>query len=781
MKWRQGIPNLSLRTWVMSVVALILIDLGIFWNISRQDQMQLAYLIHSVDPYRVVAMRLNTDFVRYDGVLNMVVGLDTESPPTLWQSTRREALSAAQAFTQTYRQAWMQAPDPSIRRQLQTIKHNWTVYQQNAAQVETAMAAHRYPQALLLQDVQNEAVTAALNQSLSRLENTVNAQTVAITNRIQARAAGNSLLVLLFQAAIIALLLGGAWTIQVATRRLLRVLTATTQGDFSGILAPSRIREHELIRQALDTMRSSIKDTLTELRQTRDEQDRVITARTETLQQYATTVQKVLQSTQHTLKTWSNENAIVEIKQSILETLNAQGCVSLDMGTGEEQDRWGTVSWDVDRTPDPIRQVLPLASSVRIVSKSDALHGEAFLVPWRPYQGGRSVLVILRDHQQTEIAIDQELVELTVIQAEILWTTILLFRETQNQAITDGLTNLGNRRLFEATLAKRMPLHPADTSPFQLVLVDLDHFKVINDTQGHAAGDSALNQAARALEFACKERGRVFRIGGDEFALLIEDHDPSTVSAVIAQTQTRLGSDLTISAGAALYPTAGTDARVLFRVADWALYQAKNQGRERLYYATFDTLLAALREDNTTDTAPVLAALLDNRLGHKDDYTLSMAQTTRNLASAMGVPDEQQEVLWLSTILHDYGRLAEYDSGASSSRTPWETFQEDSCRPESSEITGELLCAFPRLQAVAACVAAFPERWDGSGPHHMQGPAIPIESRILAVVDAFFRFRGHNPERMVDDACEWIRRQAAVAFDPAVVAAFVSGMSANPV
>ncbi|MHB1684337.1 MAG: diguanylate cyclase domain-containing protein [Bacilli bacterium] len=445
------------------------------------------------------------------------------------------------------------------------------------------------------------------------------------------------------------------------------------------------------------------------------------------------------------------------------------------MSTGEEQDRWGTVPWAVNRTPEPIRQVLPLVSSSRIGPLAEYPHGDALLVPRRPYQVGRSVLVILRDHQQTGTAIDQELVDLTVIQAETLWTTILLLRETQNQAITDGLTNLGNRRLFEATLAQRMPLPPTNPPAFQLVLVDLDHFKAINDTKGHAAGDRALNQVARALEFACEGRGRAFRNGGDEFALLVDEHDPSAISAIIAQTQTRLGRDLTLSAGVAQYPTMGTDARVLFRAADWALYQAKSREQEQLCYATFDTLLAALREDNTADTAPVLAALLDNRLGYTDDYTLHMAQMTRNLASAMGVPDEQQEVLWLSTILHDYGRLAEHDSGAPDVHSPWD----DPSLPGPSDITEELLRVFPRLQDVAACIAAFPERWDGSGPHHMQGPTIPVESRILAVVDAFSRFRSQNSERTVDEAYEWIRQQTGNAFDPAVVAAFVSWQTSH--
>jgi len=777
MKQQQGRPIFSYQTGVLLVLALILINLGFFWNISRQNQTQLAHLIHTADPYRVVAMRLNTDFVRYAGVLNMFVGLDTESPPALRRATKQEVLSDARAFAQTYRQAFAQAPNTSVRSQLQTIEHNWKAYQQVASQVETAMTAHRYPQALMLQDVQNVAATAALNQSLSRFENTVNAQTITIANRIQARTARNRMLFLFFQGAEIAIVLGGAWLLHGATRRLLRVLTSTTQGDFSATLAPSRIREHELIRQALDTMRTSIRETLAELWQTLDGQNRVIASRTETLQQYAMTVQKVLQSTQHTLKTWSNENVLVEIKQAILETLNAQGCVSLDTDTGEEQDRWGAVPWAVNQTPDPIRQVLPLASSTRIGSMAEYPHGDALLIPWRLYQAGRSVLVILRDHQQAGTSIDQELVDLTVIQAETLWTTVLLFRETQNQAITDGLTNLGNRRLFEAALAQRMPVYSTSPSPFQLVLVDLDHFKVINDTQGHAAGDRALIQVARALEYACEGRGRAYRIGGDEFALLLEEHDLSAISDVIAQTQTRLGRDLTLSAGAAFYPTMGSNARVLFRAADWALYQAKSREQEQLCYATFYTLLAALREDNTTDTAPMLAALLDNRLGRMDDYTLHMAQTARNLAIAMNVPADQQEVLWLSTILHDYGKLAEHNSSTPDVHSAWN----DPSRPGPSDITGELLRAFPRLQDVAACVVEFPERWDGSGPHHMQGPAIPVEARILAVMDAFFQFRHHNPERTVDEAYEWIGRQSATAFDPAVVAAFLSGGSANPV
>ncbi|MDA8193714.1 MAG: diguanylate cyclase [Thermaerobacter sp.] len=771
MTRRRGIPRFSLRLGVLLIVIMILADLAVMWTVSSQNQAQMNRLVQTFDPYHEVTMRLNTDFALYDGALNMYVGLDAEAPASLRQSTLDTIRLEALDFAGIYREAWQKAPNAAFRTQLRVIHQDWARYQKHVAGVEAAMAAGQYPAAILLQDVKNVAATAALSQALARLVAQANAQTVAIASGIQARAARNVLQVMVFQGLLLALILGVAWMVHRSTRRLLDVLAATAAGDFSATAPSFRIQEYAFVIDALNAMRASVGKTLKSLEQTQAEQERIIAERTRSLRQYATTVENVLESTRNTLRSWDNSDAIAEIKQALMETLGAAGCVSLDRETGVENDRWGSVPWPVDQAPDAIRRLLPVTRSTPVELPADVSRGRTLLVPWRSYRVGRSVLVILWDDSANGMEIDQKLVDLSVTQAESLWTTILLFRETQHQAVTDQLTGLGNRRLFESSLLQRFGAHPLHPEPFQLVLADLDHLKAINDSRGHAAGDIALQRVARSLQTACVEKrvnAELFRIGGDEFALLLAVTDPLAAQDLIAQTQAHLGDDLTLSAGTACYPTAGTDAHVLFRVADWALYQAKAAGRQRTIAATFNTMLAAIRQEDAPDTPLVLAALLDNRLGNPDDYTLRLAQTARAVARALAVSTRRQEILWLTALLHDFGRLAEAAPNSLATGP-----DEDGTLSDLLDVTGELLAVFPRLRDVAAHIVATAERWDGSGPAHLQGDAIPLDARILAAVDAFFRIR-HHRRRSLEEAREWLRRRSGSDFDPAVVTALLA-------
>jgi diguanylate cyclase len=162
---------------------------------------------------------------------------------------------------------------------------------------------------------------------------------------------------------------------------------------------------------------------------------------------------------------------------------------------------------------------------------------------------------------------------------------------TQVAATVDPLTQVANRGQFDATLAHWLKTRQAPEKAFVLVLVDLDHFKAINDTGGHPAGDRALVAAARTLTGAVRPCDLVARYGGDEFALLManmsldqaEKRMPQIVAMIAAL---RLDADgdqaprLTISCGMAQSSPNDTPETLLKR-ADEALYAAKRQGRNR--------------------------------------------------------------------------------------------------------------------------------------------------------------------------------------------------------
>jgi diguanylate cyclase (GGDEF)-like protein len=159
------------------------------------------------------------------------------------------------------------------------------------------------------------------------------------------------------------------------------------------------------------------------------------------------------------------------------------------------------------------------------------------------------------------------------------------------RAASDALTGLPNRRAADETL-KRMVAHAGRTlSPLAAVLLDLDHFKQINDIHGHEQGDEVLAAVGQLLTTTIRESDFAARFGGEEFLLLLPDTGREQAEVVaekvrraIAGVQLGFGS-VTASLGVAAYPEDGLDAEGLLRRADGALYAAKEHGRDRVELA----------------------------------------------------------------------------------------------------------------------------------------------------------------------------------------------------
>ena len=156
----------------------------------------------------------------------------------------------------------------------------------------------------------------------------------------------------------------------------------------------------------------------------------------------------------------------------------------------------------------------------------------------------------------------------------------------ENLASLDALTGLPNRRMMERALEEAMVLHRAGKRSHGLLIADLDHFKDVNDSYGHAAGDAAIADLGAILKFEMRKHDRVFRFGGEEFVMLLDADTPEDLRAASERLRQAVRNGLrgpagriTVSLGGAM---AGEEERwqEWFSLADEALYRAKNSGRD---------------------------------------------------------------------------------------------------------------------------------------------------------------------------------------------------------
>ncbi|MGZ4481393.1 MAG: diguanylate cyclase [Gaiellales bacterium] len=196
--------------------------------------------------------------------------------------------------------------------------------------------------------------------------------------------------------------------------------------------------------------------------------------------------------------------------------------------------------------------------------------------------------------------LDHHALDLMLGHLSALWRTVLRQEDLQRAAGHDALTGLPNRRNFEAELRRRVALSKRSGLGFALAIVDLDHFKSVNDSFGHPEGDAVLRRAGEAIRATLRASDRVFRLGGEEFALILETADAEGLEDLLERAREAVkalavdpapGARMSASIGWASFPDDAEDRAELVAAADAALYRAKNGGRDRVLRADGAALL----------------------------------------------------------------------------------------------------------------------------------------------------------------------------------------------
>jgi diguanylate cyclase (GGDEF)-like protein len=323
-----------------------------------------------------------------------------------------------------------------------------------------------------------------------------------------------------------------------------------------------------------------------------------------------------------------------------------------------------------------------------------------------------------------------------------------LLASSRREALTDTLTGLGNRRKLLEDLGCALASRGV-SQPWVLTVLDLDGFKTLNDTRGHPAGDALLAMLGHSLKGAVAETGSAYRLGGDEFCVLVRQPERALVEAAIAAALARVNG-VTASYGSVSVPREADDPERALELADLRLYAHKSRGQSDA--PVRHALTQALEERRP---APAGRA--------------ELAELAGRVARTLGLAGEGVELVVRAAELHDVGMAAVPDAVLGD---PEPLDDEGRALLRHCTVVGErILSAAPPLGPVARLVRACDERFDGSGhPDGLTGDEIPLGARIVAACRAFHALTavgGMSPAAALQE----LRAEAGRGLDPEVVGA----------
>jgi diguanylate cyclase (GGDEF)-like protein/putative nucleotidyltransferase with HDIG domain len=373
-------------------------------------------------------------------------------------------------------------------------------------------------------------------------------------------------------------------------------------------------------------------------------------------------------------------------------------------------------------------------------------------------------LIALANQRRTFLPRDVDMLGSYAVQAAIALTNARLFEAQERLAARDPLTGLLNRRELQEHLNREIDRCRRHGDEFSILVVDLDGFKLINDTNGHSAGDAVLQRVASVLSESVRESDLVFRMGGDEFALLLtatpDREGATTVARRIGDAISRADRRVKASHGIASWPADGYDAEALLSSADRRLYSMKGERARRLL----------------ADTVAILFGALEAKDAYTAEHTREVALLAERLGRRLGMCEDDLVTLGHAAMLHDVGKIAV--------RTEIRTKPAALTESEYDEIKQHTLAGVRMLERIEEFAPVLPlirsahERWDGAGyPDGLAGKDIPFGARVICACDAFHAMvsdRLYRAARSVEEAIDEMIHCAGTQFDPVVVDALVA-------
>ncbi|MBQ3310889.1 diguanylate cyclase [bacterium] len=440
------------------------------------------------------------------------------------------------------------------------------------------------------------------------------------------------------------------------------------------------------------------------------------------------------------------------------------------------------------------------------------------LVPLSKLDRFGFVIVLSERAEATEAELD--FLKLFAQQIELAITIADLFQVVREQAITDPLTTLYNRRYFEEALDKEFVRSNRQKQPFSIIGIDLDHLKQINDKFGHVYGDLAIKQISTILKQNARSIDVAARIGGEEFNVLLPGVDSH--GAMIAAERIRKAietspietvGDITASLGVATFLEHSNNVEELLELTDQAMYHSKRNGRNQVTMATpiseiswQEVALTAFKDILSTAHVNIpehlkkelyhkLQMAIEQNTNPKDTlYTVADALVTSynpqhtfgsskskvvmatTLARRFELGKEDADKLRVAMLLYDVGNLM----------LPQEILQKNGpLTPEERAYienhpkiaAQEILEPLSNVKEIIPIIEKHHENWDGSGyPNKLSGSDIPLSSQIILILDAYFALiepRIYRKALTPYEALEVIKQDANKKWNSTLVNEFV--------
>lgn len=401
------------------------------------------------------------------------------------------------------------------------------------------------------------------------------------------------------------------------------------------------------------------------------------------------------------------------------------------------------------------------------------------LVPLSKMNHTGVLLVMSSRLEATDAELD--FLKLFAQQIELAITIADLFQMVKEQAVTDALTTLYNRRYFEEAIETEFIRANRQKQPFSVIGIDLDHLKQINDKYGHVYGDLAIKQISSVLKQNARSIDVPARMGGEEFNVLLPGIDSKgamiaaeRIRKAIEATPIETVGTITASLGVATFLEHANNVEELLELTDQAMYHSKRNGRNQVTLATpiseiswqevalnaFNDILATGRvnisDDLKQNLRHKLQMAIEQNTNPKDTlYSVADALVTTynpqhtlgsskskvimatTLARRFELEKDDADKLRVAMLLYDVGNLM----------LPQEILQKDGPLTDEERnyiqnhprIAEDILEPIEGIKDIIPIIEKHHENWDGSGyPNKLAGNDIPLSSQIILIIDAYF-------------------------------------------